>query len=411
MSKTNKHKVINDPVYGFINIENEIVFDIMEHPLFQRMRRIKQLGLSCYVYPGAMHTRFQHSVGATYLMQNALNVLESKGLQLNSDERTAALAAILLHDVGHGPFSHTLEHVFFNDVSHEDISEEFMRIINQDLGGKISEGIAVFNDSHPKKILHNLVSSQLDMDRLDYLNRDSFFTGVIEGKIGSDRIIKMLTPCGDIPAIEGKGIYSVENYIIARRLMYWQVYLHKTSVMVEEMLKRIMRRARELTLKGIDVYAPPPLKFFLQNNITRERIHDSFNGRTPLEYFADLDDSDIFSSIKQWQYHSDPVISTLSRRILTRNLFKIEVYEEAPLSETIDALKKQVSSMVPPEDIDYFVFTGRLYNRAYSLFSDSPINILLKDGSLSNIAVASDISNVATLSKAVTKYYVCYMEG
>ena len=411
MSKTNKHKVINDPVYGFINIENEIVFDIMEHPLFQRMRRIKQLGLSCYVYPGAMHTRFQHSVGATFLMQNALNVLESKGLQLTKDERSAALAAILLHDVGHGPFSHTLEYAFFKDVSHETISEEFMNIINRDLDGKISEGIAVFNGSHPKKILHNLVSSQLDMDRLDYLNRDSFFTGVIEGKIGCDRIIKMLTPCGDTPAVEGKGIYSIENFLIARRLMYWQVYLHKTVVVVEEMLKRLMRRAHELAHNGVDVYAPPQLKLFLEHIVDSSCFHYLYNNFSPFERFADLDDSDIFSSIKQWQYHPDKVISTLSQRILNRNLFKIEVFDEAPLPETINAIKDKLSSVVSPEDIDYFVFTGRLYNKAYSLNSDSPINILRKDGSLSNIAEASDISNVATLAQAVTKYYVCYMEG
>lgn len=411
MSKTNKLKVINDPVYGFINIENEIVFDIMEHPLFQRMRRIKQLGLSCYVYPGAMHTRFQHSVGATFLMQNALNVLESKGLQLTDQERSAALTAILLHDVGHGPFSHTLEHFFFNNVSHETISEEFMNIINRDLGGKISEGIAVFNGSHPKKILHNLVSSQLDMDRLDYLNRDSFFTGVIEGKIGCDRIIKMLAPCGDTPAIEGKGIYSIENFLIARRLMYWQVYLHKTVVVVEEMLKKIMRRARELAHSGTDLYAPPTLKFFLENDITADRLHQPIDQRTSLDYFADLDDSDIFSSIKQWQYHPDKVISTLCQRILTRNLFKIEISEQAPEPERIESLKSELKNIVPAEYLDYFVFTGRLYNKAYSLNSDSPINILRKDGSLSNIAEASDISNVATLAQAVTKYYVCYMEG
>ena len=286
-----------------------------------------------------------------------------------------------------------------------------MNIINRDLDGKISEGIAVFNGSHPKKILHNLVSSQLDMDRLDYLNRDSFFTGVIEGKIGCDRIIKMLTPCGDTPAVEGKGIYSIENFLIARRLMYWQVYLHKTVVVVEEMLKRLMRRAHELAHNGVDVYAPPQLKLFLENIVDSSCFHYLYNNFSPFERFADLDDSDIFSSIKQWQYHPDKVLHTLSNRILTRNLFKIEVFDEAPLPETINAIKDKLSSVVSPEDIDYFVFTGRLYNKAYSLNSDSPINILRKDGSLSNIAEASDISNVATLAQAVTKYYVCYMEG
>ncbi|MCQ2974952.1 MAG: HD domain-containing protein [Bacteroidales bacterium] len=404
----NKLKVINDPVYGFINIENELVFDIMEHPLFQRMRRIKQLGLSSYVYPGAMHTRFQHSLGATFLMQNALNVLESKGLELNADERDGALIAILLHDLGHGPFSHTLEHTFFNGVSHETLSEEFMKIINNDMNGKLGIGIDIFENKYHKKILHNLVSSQLDMDRLDYLNRDSFFTGVIEGKIGCDRIIKMLTPCGEMPAIELKGIYSVEKFLIARRLMYWQVYLHKTVVVVEEMLKMIINRARQIIQNGQNLFASPQLLFFLKNDITQDKIYTKFNGKTPLEYFADLDDSDIYTSIKAWKYSDDFVLSTLCKGLLNRNLFKIEISNDEISQVRINELKNQVISQkhIPEQYIDYFVFSGKLYNKAYSLNQNSPINILQKDGTLCNIATASDISNVSTLAKTVVKNFV-----
>ncbi len=405
-----KPKVVNDPVYGIIGIDNKLIYDIIEHPLLQRQRRIKQLGLSCLVYPGAVHSRFQHVVGATYLMQQAIDELLGKGLRLNRDDRDAAMVAILCHDLGHGPFSHTLENSFFTDISHEQISEEFMRIINSDLRGQLIGGIQVFNNSHELKILHKLVSSQLDMDRLDYLSRDSFFTGVNEGVISCDRIIKMLNFHGDEPVIEHKGIYSIEKFLIARRLMYWQVYLHKTVVVAEEMLKKIICRAKKLTMEGMDLYAPYQLKFFLSHDITSDRLHEKFNGMTPLEYFAELDDSDIISAIKVWKNCDDYVLRELCRRLIDRRLFKIEIYNEEIPESRINAIKDCVSAetAIPDEYIDDFVISGALYNRAYSRHRDEKIKILMKDGHVGDINSTSDISIVSALSKTVTKYFVCY---
>lgn len=407
---TNKLKVINDPVYGLINIENELVFDIIEHPLFQRLRRIKQLGLSCLVYPGAMHTRFQHSVGATYLMQNALDVIERKGYVLTDDDKEAALIAILLHDLGHGPFSHTLENSFFYDVSHERISEEFMKLVDINFNGRLQGGIQVFTNHYHKKLLHKFVSSQLDMDRLDYLNRDSFFTGVSEGVIGTERIIKMLNYTDNEPVIEAKGIYSVEKFLIARRLMYWQVYLHKTVVVAELILKTIIDRAKQLVAEGQEVYAPPQVMFFLKNKIGEESLYQKFDGKTPLEYFAELDDSDIYSCIKVWMHSKDYVLSELSRRLINRNLFKIQISNTEISEYEILTLKKTLieSKKVPEEYIDYFVIKGSLYNKAYSRNRDENIKVLLKDGSVRDIASASDISNVSSLSRTVTKNFVCF---
>ncbi len=407
---TNKLKVINDPVYGLINIENELIFDIIEHPLFQRQRRIKQLGLSYLVYPGAMHTRFQHCLGATFLMQNALKVISEKGYILSDEDREGALTAILLHDLGHGPFSHTLENSFFENISHEKISEEFMKVINKDLGGKIQSGIDVFVNTYPKKILHKFVSSQLDMDRLDYLNRDSFFTGVSEGIVGSDRIIKMLNFVGDDLVVEAKGIYSVEKFLIARRLMYWQVYLHKTVVVAEEILKLIIKRAKELLRSGKDIFAPPSLKFFLTNTITQSALYQNFDGLTPLEYFAQLDDSDIISAIKVWQNSDDFVLKSLCNRLINRKLFKIMIFPNEISQEKISEIKRDVlkKKLCPEEFLDYFVIEGTLYNKAYSRGKDETIKIVMKDSLVKDIASASDISNVSALSKTVKKNFVCY---
>ncbi len=407
---TYKPKVINDPVYGIISIDNKLIFDIIEHPLMQRLRRIKQLGLSCLVYPGAMHTRFQHVVGATYLMQNAIDELKGKGLRLNSDDRDAAMVAILLHDLGHGPFSHTLENSFFCNISHEQISEEFMKIINRDHGGELEGGIQVFNNTHELKILHKLVSSQLDMDRLDYLSRDSFYTGVNEGVISSDRIIKMLNYHGDEPVIEYKGIYSIEKFLIARRLMYWQVYLHKTVVVAEEMLKLIIKRAKEIAASGRKLFAPPQLEFFLSHNISEDGLHQVFDDKTPLEHFANLDDSDIVSAIKVWQYDSDYVLSNLCKRLCNRQLFKIEISNDEIPESRIQEIKDLILSrhLVPEEHIDSFVISGTLYNKAYSRNRDEKINILMKDGQVKGIGSISDISIVSALSKTVKKNFVCY---
>ena len=407
---TNKLKIVNDPVYGLISIDNELIFDIIEHPLFQRQRRIKQLGLSYLVHPGAMHTRFQHALGATHLMQDALSVLGRKGFIINDDDREAAMIAILLHDLGHGPLSHTLENSFFQDVSHERISEEFMKIIDNDFDGKLAGGIKVFNDSHPRRLLHKLVSSQLDMDRLDYLNRDSFFTGVSDGVIGSARIIQMLSCHDDEPVIEAKGIYSIEKFLIARRLMYWQVYLHKTVVAAEEMLKLIIRRAKELTKQGVDLFASPSLRFFLQNVVSERDLHSKYDGITPLEHFAQLDDSDIISAIKVWRNSADFVLSQLCARLIDRRLFKIEVSNGEIPDTRVQKIKDEVlgHTGVPEQYVDWFIIKGTLYNKAYSRHHDDAIKVIQKDGTISEVAAASDISNVFALSKAVKKSFVCY---
>ena len=402
----NKLKIINDPVYGLINLENELLFDIIEHPLFQRLRRITQLGLAYYVYPGATHTRFQHALGATYLMQKALDVLNRKGVLLTKQERTAALTAILLHDIGHGPFSHTLEYNFFCDICHEQISLLFMQSINKDMHGALDEGISVFTNSHPKKILHQLVSSQLDMDRLDYLNRDSFFTGVSEGIVGSERIIEMLTEKNGNLAVEAKGIYSIEKFLIARRLMYWQVYLHKTVVVAEQILKKIISRARLLIRNGQNIYAPPALEFFLKN----DKKATNTIVETPLKYFAMLDDHDIFSAMKIWRTCGDFVLENLCSRLLDRKLFKIEI-SNSPVSEQhIAKIRQQTTKNVniPEELLDYFVIYGNLENNAYIKSPTNEIKILRKDQTLNDIAEESDISNISALSKKVKKHFIIY---
>ncbi|MEI7803098.1 MAG: HD domain-containing protein [Bacteroidota bacterium] len=402
----NKRKIINDPVYGFITIPSEIIFDIIEHRWFQRLRRIQQLGLSSLVYPGGNHTRFQHTVGAMHLMTLSLEVLRSKGISITDEEGEAAVIAILMHDIGHGPFSHTLEKTIVQGVSHEELSVLFMERLNKEFDGKLSLAIKIFQDKYKKKFLHQLVSGQLDMDRLDYLNRDSFFTGVAEGVIGYDRIIKMLTVHKCELVVEAKGIYSIEKFIVSRRLMYWQVYLHKTVLVAEQMLVRILERARELTFKGVTVFASPALQFFLSQKICTK---DFYQNENVFEQFALLDDTDVMNAIKVWQSHDDKVLSYLSQGLINRKLFHIELQSE-PFNRTkIDLLKKKIEKKfhLQKEELDYLLFEESTSNNAYNRKGDA-IKILLKDGKVKDIAEASDQLNISVLSEPVVKHFLCW---
>lgn len=406
----NKLKIINDPVYGFINIPSEIHYDIIQHPYFQRLRRLKQLGLSYYVYPGATHTRFEHAIGVMHLISIALLELKRKGHNISKEEMDAVLIAGLMHDIGHGPFSHTLEGIFFKDFNHEDLTLLYMKEMNKEMDGKLSLGIDIFQNNYNKKFLHSLVSSQLDMDRLDYLKRDSFYSGVTEGGIGTERIIKMLRVVKDGLAVEEKGIYSVEQFIVARRIMYWQVYLHKTVIAAEEMLKRAIKRAKQEANKN-GVFATPILGYFFRNeNVDTYDIQAPENLKLTLETFAKLDDSDIIVSLKEWENHSDKVLSELSKRILNRDIFKIEISKNKFSAEKISNLKEKVKAKykINDEDADFFVFTDIIKNRAYKTDNDTSINILLNSGEMSDIAKASDLANISALSQTVEKYYLCY---
>lgn len=406
----NKIKIINDPVYGFISVPDEILFDIIQHPFFQRLRRIKQLGLTYYVYPGATHTRFDHVLGATHLMNEAIVQLKLKSAKISKDEHRASLIAILMHDMGHGPFSHTLEQSFVQNITHEQISLLFMEHINKEFNNELSLGIEIFKDNYHKSFLHSLVSSQLDTDRLDYLRRDSFFTGVTEGNVGSERIIKMLKVVDDKIAVEEKGIYSVEKFLGARRIMYWQVYLHKTVLAAEQMLLKLIKRAREV-FKNRDIFVTPALKVFFENKI--ESINDfssnNFN-ESPLKAFAELDDTDIFVSMKEWKKDSDFILAELSRRIIDRDLFKLEIQEDPFNEHKINDLKDKVCDVfkLSHEEAEFFVFSDNIKNKAYSSNNASSINILLKNGKLADIAGASDLSNVSVLSETVKKYFLVY---
>ena len=406
-STYNKRKIINDPVHGFITIPNELIFDLIEHPYFQRLRRIKQLGLSHLVYPGANHTRFHHAIGAMHLMDKAIDVLRSKEVEISDDERIAALIAILLHDIGHGPFSHTLESALLRGVSHEEMSLIFMQRLNAEFNGKLDLSISIFSDKYPKKFLHQLVSSQLDMDRLDYLQRDSFFTGVSEGIIGSERIITMLNVVNGGLAVESKGIYSIENFISARRIMYWQVYMHKTVVSSEYMLTNILSRARELFSNGADLFATPQLKVFLDATIRPDELKSNHD---LLDQFARIDDNDIISAVKVWQDHDDIVLSTLCTHLISRRLFKTEIAAK-PFSKTSIAEKKKIIEKtlnIKPEEANYFVRSERLVNNAYNE-NFKQIHIVYKDGRVSDIAKASDNLNISALAKPVEKFSLCYL--
>ena len=401
----NKKKIINDPVYGFISIPTELVFDLIEHPFFQRLRYIKQLGMTHLVYPGALHTRFHHALGAMHLMRMSIETLRAKGHEITADEEEALIIAILLHDIGHGPFSHALEHTIVSGVSHEDISIMLMDKLNEEFEGKLSKAISVFRNTYPKKFLHELVSSQLDMDRLDYLNRDSFFTGVSEGVVSYDRIIKMLNVKDDHIVIEEKGIYSVEKFLIARRLMYWQVYLHKTVIAAEQLLVKILERARSLVLRGETLFATPALGHFLHRTLTREEfIKDGH-----LQIFTHLDDTDILSAVKVWATSDDFVLARLCSHFVNRKLFHVEITNEPADAALVEKLGKLAVQKygIKEEEIAYFVFTDSIKNNAYRA-DDDAIGILKKDGSVKDIAAASDYSNVQALAKTVEKYFICY---
>ena len=401
-----ERKIINDPVFGFINIPKGLLYDIVRHPLLQRLTRIKQVGLSSVVYPGAQHTRFQHSLGAFYLMSEAITQLTSKGNFIFDSEAEAVQAAILLHDIGHGPFSHVLEDTIVQGVSHEEISLMLMERMNKEMNGQLSLAIQIFKDEYPKRFLHQLVSGQLDMDRLDYLRRDSFYTGVTEGNIGSARIIKMLDVADDRLVIESKGIYSIENFLTARRLMYWQVYLHKTSVAYERMLISTLLRAKELASQGVELFASPALHFFLYNDINHTEFH---NNPDCLENFIQLDDNDIWTALKVWSNHPDKVLSTLSLGMINRNIFKVEISAEPIGEDRIKELTLQISQQlgITLSEANYFVSTPSIEKNMYDPADDS-IDIIYKDGTIKNIAEASDMLNISLLSKKVKKYYLCY---
>ncbi len=402
----NKKKIFNDPVYGFISISKEFIFDIIEHPYVQRLRRIKQLGMTHLVYPGALHTRFHHVLGAMHLMSKAIATIRRKGHEISQSEEEAALLAILLHDIGHGPFSHALEHDIVTGVHHEDISIFFMERLSEEYDGKLDLALEIFQNRYPKKYLYQLVSSQLDMDRMDYLNRDSFYTGVSEGKIGSDRIIEMLNVVDGNLVLEEKGIYSIEKFLVARRLMYWQVYLHKTVVAAEFMLIHVLRRAKELKQSGNDIFCSPALSYFLSNDVTSE---DFKQKPEVLDLFAQLDDYDILGAIKVWQFHEDKVLSTLSRRLIERKLFKIKVSKGEFSEEDKQAVREKVMEKldISQEETRYFVYNDILTNSAYNDASQH-INLLMKTGETLEVSKASDNLNISALADPVEKHFLCY---
>lgn len=404
MSET---KIINDPVFGFIKIPDGLLMDIVNHPTIQRLSRIKQLGLASMVYPGAQHTRFQHSLGAFHLMSEAILSLSQKGVFIFDSEAEAVQAAILLHDIGHGPFSHVLENTLIQGISHEEISLFLMKEMNKDLGGRLTLAINIFEDKYPKAFLHQLISSQLDMDRLDYLCRDSFFTGVAEGKIASDRIIKMLDVREDRLMVQAKGIYSIENYLTSRRLMYWQVYLHKTAVACEKILINILKRAKTLQLNGENLFASPALHYFISNNIDKDWINNK--KEEAIFWYKQLDDSDIWSAIKVWQGHPDKVLSILSKDLINRETFKVKVYDEPIDSMQLEDIEKKIREkyQLSKEESHYFINYSTIQKDMYSM-NDDQIDILYKDGSYKDITQASELFNVELLSKKICKYYLCH---
>ncbi|MDU0370318.1 HD domain-containing protein [Hymenobacter endophyticus] len=403
----NKKKIFNDPVYGFVTIPTELLFDLIEHTYFQRLRRIQQLGLTMFVYPGALHTRFHHALGAMHLMTLALRTLKDKGIKISAKEGEAAMAAILLHDIGHGPLSHALERSIFDDVHHEAISLHLMRKLNAQFNGALDLAIQIFEGTYPRPFFHQLVSSQLDMDRLDYLNRDSFYTGVQEGRPGADRLIKMLTVVDEKLVLEEKAVYSIENFLVSRRLMYWQVYLHKTVTSAEQMVIRIMERARDLVRAGVQVPAAPNLHFFLSRNVTqREFEHDD----QILRRFTRLDDTDVWGAVKLWADHPDKVLNYLAQSLLDRHLFKITLQTE-PFDEEFQlGIVELIAEhfRLPHDDAAQLMLTGRISNNAYDIGGQDPIDVLTKRGRVVNVAEASDLPNIRAISQRVEKHYICY---
>ena len=404
--KPNKRTILNDPIYGFTNIPNELIFELIEHPYFQRLRRITQLGLTYLVYPGAYHTRFHHAIGAMHLMQSAIKTLQGKGHDISSEEEEAVLIAILLHDIGHGPFSHALEHSIVNGINHEAISTMIMDELNDEFDGKLSLAIQIFNNKYHKLFLHQLISSQLDVDRLDYLKRDSFYSGVSEGVINSDRIISMLNVANGELVVDAKGIYSIEKFIIARRLMYWQVYLHKAVLSAEFSLVEVLKRAKHLASKGEKLFATSALSQFLENDYSLDDFHAD---NTLLQIFCRLDDFDIMTSVKEWVNHSDKVLSILSQKIIQRRLLKIELQDHAFDANYISKIRENVANMygISDQDVKSLVFTNTIDNKAYNSQKDK-INLLYKDGSIVDIADAADQLNISVLAQTVTKHFLCY---
>lgn len=406
LNRNNKKKIFNDPVYGFISIPDEFIFDLIEHPYMQRLRRIMQLGMSHLVYPGALHTRFHHVLGAMHLMTLAITTIRRKGHEITPEEERAVLIAILLHDIGHGPFSHALEYDIVSSVSHEEISGFFIERLSAEFGEDLDHALLIFKNKHSKPFLHQLVSSQLDMDRLDYLNRDSFYTGVSEGIIGSDRLIEMLNVHNGNLVLEEKGIYSIEKFIVARRLMYWQVYLHKTVVSAEFMLIHALRRAKQLVKEGKELFASPTLMYFLKNDVRTENFK---NDPSVLDKFAALDDYDILGAIKVWQEHPDRVLSMLSTRLVNRDLFKIEISKDPFSPDRIRLEKEMVRNQfdLNDEEIEFFVYTDVLSNNAYNQHKQN-INMLMKNGEIIDLSKASDNLNISALANPVEKYFLCY---
>jgi HD superfamily phosphohydrolase len=400
----NKQKILNDPIYGFITIPNSLLYDLIQHPYFQRLRRISQMGLSYLVYPGAHHTRFHHALGCMHIMQKAVEVLRFKAILISQEEEDALYIAILLHDIGHGPFSHAMEHSIVENVNHEEISMLFMNRLNQEFDGKLSLAIKIFKGDYHRKFMLQLISSQLDMDRMDYLKRDSFYTGVAEGNINSDRLIQMLNVVDDVLVMEEKGIYSIEKFLMARRLMYWQAYLHKTSLVAELILTKILKRAKFLTQNGTILESSKPFQFFLNTKVELE----NFDEATLLK-FSQLDDFDIISAIKAWQFNDDFILSSLSKMIINRDLLKIKLSSDKFPVEVIQNFVAKFSEQhtISKEDSNYFIFKGKIKNQAYSKIAE-PIRILKKDKTIEDIVEASDQLNLKALSKPVTKYYICY---
>lgn len=404
LKKRNKLKILNDPIYGFITIPNELIFDLIEHPYFQRLRRISQMGLSYLVYPGAHHTRFHHALGCMHLMQKCVNVLRFKGVQISEEEQEALYVAILLHDIGHGPFSHAMEHSIVNEVHHESISLLFMEQINKQFNGKLTLAIKIFKGEYHRAFLHQLISGQLDMDRLDYLKRDSFYTGVAEGNINSERLITMLNVVDDELVVEEKGIYSVEKFLLSRRLMYWQVYLHKTSIVAENLLIKVLKRAKELVEQGAKLPASEALSFFLENKIGKTNFTTDV-----LDTFSRLDDYDIVLAMKEWTKSEDFVLRNLCRMIINRDLLKIKMKKKPFKSEKV---KKYIEDFIEEHKISeaearYFVFDGMISNQAYHQNKQN-INILFKNNKITDIVSTTDQFNLKALSKPVTKYFMCY---
>ncbi|TGE24608.1 HD domain-containing protein [Hymenobacter aquaticus] len=403
----NKKKIFNDPVYGFVTVPTELLFDLIEHPYFQRLRRIQQLGLTGFVYPGALHTRFHHALGAMHLMSLALRTLKDKGVKISAAEGEAAQAAILLHDIGHGPLSHALEHAIFHEVPHEQLSLFLMQKLNKEHHGALDLAIRIFQGTYERPFFHQLVSSQLDMDRLDYLNRDSFYTGVQEGRPGADRLIKMLTVVDEKLVLEEKAVYSIENFLVSRRLMYWQVYLHKTVTSAEQMIIRIIQRARDLVRSGHEVPASPDLHFFLSKPVS---ILNFSQDDTILQRFVQLDDTDVWSAVKMWAQHPDKVLSYMSRSMLDRKLFKI-ILQTEPFDDdlglgVIELIAEKFD--LSPQDASQLMLAGRISNNAYDADGKDTIDVLTKSGRVINVAEASDLPNIRALGQRVEKHYICY---